>query len=63
MPPPQMKFVFLGAWILGTTFILWASAGLKRLRMDERQLYVLNYFQEIYIPFSAITDVKHKIAG
>ena len=49
-----MKFVFLGAWILGTTFI----AGLKRLRMDERQLYVFNYFQEIYIPFSAITDVK-----
>ena len=26
--------------------------------MDERQLYVSNYFHEIYVPFSAITDVK-----
>jgi hypothetical protein len=58
MPPPRMKFVFLGVWILGTTFILWANAGLKRVRMDERQVYVSNYVQEIHIPFSAITDVK-----
>ena len=58
--PPQMKFVFLFVWIAGTTSILWANAGLKRVRvdMDERQLYVSNYVQEIHIPFSAITDVK-----
>ena len=53
-----MKFVFLVVWIAGTTSILWANAGLKRVRMDERQLYVSNYVQEIHIPFSAITDVK-----
>ena len=57
-PPPQMKFLFLGVWVLGTTFILWASAGLKRVRMDERQLYVSNYFREIHIPFAEITDVR-----
>ena len=57
-PPPQLKFVFLGAWILGTTVMLWANAGLKRVRMDERQLYVSNYGHEIYIPFSSITDVR-----
>jgi hypothetical protein len=56
--PSQMKFVFLVVWIAGTTSILWANAGLKRVRMDERQLYVSNYVQEIHIPFSAITDVK-----
>jgi hypothetical protein len=56
--PPQMKFVFLVAWIAGTTSILWINVGLKRVRMDERQLYVSNYVQEIHIPFSAITDVK-----
>ena len=56
--PPQTKFVFLVVWIVGTTSILWVYAGLKRVRMDERQLYVSNYFQEIYVPFSAITDVK-----
>jgi hypothetical protein len=58
MPPPQMKFVFLGVWIFGTTAILWANAGLKRVRVDERQLYVSNYVHEIYIPFSSIADVR-----
>ena len=56
--PPQTKFVFLVVWIVGTTSILWAYPGLKRVRMDERQLYVSNYFRETYVPFSAITDVK-----
>jgi hypothetical protein len=56
--PSQMKFVFLVVWIAGTTSILWAYAGLKRVRMDERQLYVSNYIQDIHIPFSAITEVK-----
>ena len=56
--PPQTKFVFLIVWIAGTTSILWAYAGLKRVRMDERQLYVSNYFREIDVPFSAITNVK-----
>ena len=55
---PQNKIVFLVVWIAGTTSILWAYAGLKRVRMDERQLYVSNYFREICVPFSAITDVK-----
>ncbi len=52
MPSSQMKFAFLGAWILGTTLILWTSAGLKRVRIDDRQLYVSNYIREISVPFS-----------
>ena len=58
LPPSQIKFVFLGVWILGTTFTLWTGAGLKRVRMDERQLHVSNYFREIHVPFSEITDVR-----
>jgi hypothetical protein len=58
LPPPQLKFVFLVVWILGSTFILWASAGLKRVRIDERHLQVSNYLREICIPFTAIIDVK-----
>jgi hypothetical protein len=57
-PPPQVKFVFLGFLIAAMTLIFWASAGLKRVRIDERQLYVSNYVQEIAVPFSAITDVR-----
>ena len=53
-----MKFVFLGVWVLGTTFILWMSVALKRVRMDDRQLYVSNYLREISVPFGEITDVR-----
>ena len=56
--PSQTRFVFLIVWIAGTASILWAHAGLKRVRMDERQLYMSNYFREIDVPFSAITNVK-----
>lgn len=57
-PPPQIKLVFAGLWIAGTALILWANAGLKRVRIDERQIHVSNYFQEIDVPLSAITDVS-----
>ncbi len=58
LPPPQMKLVFLGVWLLGTAFILWTSVALKRVRIDERQLHVSNYFREIQVPFGEITDVR-----
>jgi hypothetical protein len=58
LPPPALKFVFLGVWIAGSAFILWACAGLKRVRVDERQLLVSNYLREICIPFSAVRDVS-----
>jgi hypothetical protein len=49
---------FIAAWIAGTAFILWANVGLKRIRADDRQLHVSNYFREVSVPFSAIADVK-----
>ena len=57
-PPSQMKFAFLALWMVGTTLILWFSAGLKRVRIDARQLYVSNYIREISVPFSEIVDVR-----
>lgn len=57
-PPAQVKFVFLGFLIAAMTLIFWTSAGLKRVRIDERQLYLSNYVREIAVPFSAITDVR-----
>jgi hypothetical protein len=57
-PPPELKFILLGTWIAGSAFILWASAGLKSVRIDERQLSISNYIREICVPFSAIIDVR-----
>ncbi len=57
-PPPEMKFIFLGVWIVGSVFILRISVGLKRVSVDARQLLVSNYRQEISVPFNAILDVR-----
>src|ERR1700722_17332241 len=58
LPPPEIKFLFAGIWILGSTFILWAGAALKRVRIDQGQLHISNYVREICVPFSAIMDVQ-----
>jgi hypothetical protein len=57
-PSSAMKFVFLSVWIVGSAFILWSCAGLKRVRADEQQLFVSNYLREICIPLSVVRDVK-----
>jgi len=58
LPPPEQKFVFLVVWVLGAIFILWDCVGLKRVRIAERHLEVSNYIRTIFIPFTAIIDVK-----
>lgn len=55
--PPDMKWEFLAAWVAGTTFIYWACARLKRVRIEGSTIYVSNYLKEIRIPFEAIADV------
>jgi len=58
LPSSAMKFVFLGVWIVGSAFILWSCAGLKRVHADGQLLFVSNYLREICIPFSSVRDVK-----
>jgi len=36
---------------------LWFCAGLKRVRVDDKFLYVSNYQNEISVPFNLIADV------
>jgi hypothetical protein len=56
-PPPELKYVFLGAWIVGTAFILWTSAGLKEVSVDGQSIRVSNYLEEINIPADMIADI------
>src|SRR5205814_655473 len=55
--PPEMKWQFLGAWVAGSSFILWGCAGLKKVRIDHKFLYVSNYRREIVVPLSSIESV------
>ena len=56
-PPEGMKWSFLAAWLVGTAFIYWSCARLKRVRIDESAIYVSNYLNEIRIPFDTIAEV------
>ncbi|RXH18269.1 hypothetical protein EAS54_13105 [Bradyrhizobium guangzhouense] len=57
LPPPGVIFVG-GVWIVGSAFELRAAGCLKRVLIDERELFVSNYFREICIPFSDVIDVR-----
>ena len=56
-PPPEMKWLFLAVWIAGSAFVLWLSAGLKRVRLDEETIYISNYVSEISVPLGLIEEV------
>jgi Na+/melibiose symporter-like transporter len=48
---------FFAAGVLIVIFMLWLAGGLKRVRFDERSLYVSNYLDEFVVPLDMITEV------
>ncbi len=56
--PPGIGFQFLIAWIVGSAFMLWRCAPLKRARVVDGALLVSNYIHEWRIPFALISDVS-----
>jgi hypothetical protein len=56
-PAPEMKWLFLGATLLGAAFLYWFCMRLKQVEIDEKFLYVSNFFREIQVPLRDIEDV------
>ena len=56
-PPTEIKWIFLAAWAVGSTFIYWACVRLKRVRMDETSLYISNYLREVQVPLRQVDAV------
>lgn len=54
---PALKWLFFFATIVGAAFIRWLCFPLKRVRMDERSLYVSNYRDEILVPLADVSIV------
>jgi hypothetical protein len=57
LPPPEMKWLFLGGAVLGGWFLYWYGVRLKRVEIDEQWLYVSNFLREIRIPLSDIEEI------
>jgi hypothetical protein len=58
--PPEawLKWQFLAMWILGSVFIWWVCARLKKVCIDGDAIYVSNYFKELRISLDTIRDVS-----
>jgi hypothetical protein len=54
---PKTWPAMLASFIAGTGFICWSCVRLKKVSIDDYNLYVSNYLQEIAVPFSFIGDV------
>ena len=48
-------------WLVMSAFIYWTCARLKKVSVDDHNLYVSNYFREIAIPLSYITQVTENV--
>lgn len=55
---PEIRWQFLMAWIIGSLFILWGCSRLKRIRIDDKALYISNYFKEIEVPLREVLNIS-----
>ena len=57
-PEPQVKWFFLFLTIGGSALIWWSCVRLKRVRMDDKVLYISNYTREITVPLANVAQVS-----
>jgi hypothetical protein len=57
-PPDEIKYVFLTVWVGAVLFLLLLIAPLKRVRLNDGNLIVSNFFKDTTIPLSSITRVR-----
>lgn len=55
--PPELNWLFLAMWGVGTPLVLWVGALLKKVRMDSLYLYISNFRKEIVVPFTNVARV------
>ncbi len=60
-PPSEMKWMFLFAWLTGSSFIIWFSLRLKHVTLTDKLLIVKGYFKEIEVPISSVNYVSESM--
>src|SRR5438105_1839474 len=54
----EMRSQFAAAWIIGTAFIWWSCARLKRVELNGTSLIISNYRDDITVPVDQIIAVR-----
>jgi hypothetical protein len=62
-PLPRNAYIVVAWSVAGTLFFSWWGLGLKRVSVDDRNLYVSNWIREISIPLSGIDSVDSLYGG
>lgn len=60
-PPPEMKYFFSAIWIAGSGLVLFFSTPLKRVRVDNANLYISSYSREITVPLRQVRAVTENV--
>lgn len=58
-PPPYWeKWLFIGVLLVVGPLIYWTCSRLRRVEMDDRNLYVASARREITVPLSDVQEVR-----
>ncbi len=55
------KWQFLILWFLGSFFLWWFCARLKKVEIENDYLIISNYFRTIKVPISEIENISENI--
>jgi hypothetical protein len=58
--PARIEWEALPLWFAGSAFLIWFCRQIKRVQVDERGLYVSNYWSEVNIPFGEISHLTER---
>jgi hypothetical protein len=58
--PSQLitPWVLLFAWAIGCIFIWWFCMRLKRIRINEKTIFISNYLKEIQVPLRDVINIS-----
>jgi hypothetical protein len=57
LPPDAMRWIFVGVWLIASTFLVWFARRLHRVSLHDGVLTVSNYFREISVPLANVSRV------
>ena len=59
--PVWLKWLFLSFTLFGAALAWWFCVRIKRVRMDDRSLYISNYFREVVVPLADVAEVTENL--
>ena len=56
--PGEVKWIFIFAWIVGSTIVIWFSRRLRSVHLQGDHLLVSDYLTEIKMPLTELEEIS-----